>query len=998
MGMKRQDRERVARADNEQLPQSQMPLQPAELSRRAFVALSMIAPLSSSLIRRAEAQPSDRAGTMSGELRADFAKPPKTFRPMVRWWWPGGDVQDDELRKEIRLLDEANFGGVEIQPFNFELRPDSAPDERARVDDYLSAPFFSHIRAVLDETQHRSMWADYTFGSGWPFGGGEAITPELATIELRFTRLHVRGPVKLHQKLELPDVKLNGADKWPAGWADRWMARSKLVAVVAAKGTDGEYKPFQGWFGPVPDDVVVKSGLLDPSSLTVLTSRVSADGVLDWDVPEGDWLIFAFRRVPPPNLEVTGAVGKGPNFILDHFNRKAFDAHAHRVGDSARAEVGAFFGKSLRAVFVDSLELPSNIYWTDDFLSEFQRLRGYDLTPYLPIIRQPGFGNPFGSHPGGALYDLPDIGDQIRRDYWQTVSDLMIGNLYQPFAGWAHANNLLSRIQAHGSPTDIFKVYGLASIPESEQLASYGSDDFLSMATSAADAFGRQIVSNEAFCFIGDPYGSTPEWFKRNTDRLIVAGVNEIIYHGFPYDAPGYAKPGWYPFDLPLAFGSFLNQNNPFWPYIGELNAYMTRLQMVCQRGVTVNQVAIYRHLLAYDSLGVSGQKPPPQPELRARLGEGGYRSVHMNTETLLRSRVEERQLVTPGGERLPVLVLQDQPAISADLADRLEAFADAGLSIFFVGVSPAAHDGFLDRDAKTARLRAAMTRVLKKPSVREFATVAGLMGGIGGVVRPFVRLTGATGVSFIEKQIGRLRAVFLANGGPKTETVNMEVEAAGAPQSWDAWSGRIAPVADFERAGRDVRMAVELTGFGSRLIVFDPDDHREPKKTGQSKGRPLEPLALDGAGWKFHAAGIGPGGSSIDLDIPMEQLVDWTTVDRLKNFAGRGVYSTDFSFDRKLGNGAHAVLNLGQVFDVAEIKLNGMPTPPLLMRPYQVDVTRLLKPGVNRLEITVVNSLSNAMRDRTAHSMPVPDMLRSPGLQASGLVGPVTITIEHST
>jgi hypothetical protein len=48
-------------------------------------------------------------------LRRDFENPPKEVRPMVRWWWPGGDVTADELRREVRVLDEAGFAGAEIQ-------------------------------------------------------------------------------------------------------------------------------------------------------------------------------------------------------------------------------------------------------------------------------------------------------------------------------------------------------------------------------------------------------------------------------------------------------------------------------------------------------------------------------------------------------------------------------------------------------------------------------------------------------------------------------------------------------------------------------------------------------------------------------------------------------------------------------------------------------------------------------------------------------------------
>src|ERR1035438_6066092 len=67
-----------------------------------------------------------------------FQNPAKEFRPMVRWWWPGGDVTDAELRREVDLLDHANFGGAEIQPFTIGLDPPKMPEAtRKRVDDYL---------------------------------------------------------------------------------------------------------------------------------------------------------------------------------------------------------------------------------------------------------------------------------------------------------------------------------------------------------------------------------------------------------------------------------------------------------------------------------------------------------------------------------------------------------------------------------------------------------------------------------------------------------------------------------------------------------------------------------------------------------------------------------------------------------------------------------------------------------------------------------------------
>ena len=72
------------------------------------------------------------------------------------------------------------------------------------------------------------MWIDYTFGRGWPFGGGSAITPELSAIELRFADTIVEGPKTFADKLHisawepglLASMMANAGVKpdWPTDW------------------------------------------------------------------------------------------------------------------------------------------------------------------------------------------------------------------------------------------------------------------------------------------------------------------------------------------------------------------------------------------------------------------------------------------------------------------------------------------------------------------------------------------------------------------------------------------------------------------------------------------------------------------------------------------------------------------------------------------------------------------------------------------------------------
>ena len=167
---------------------------------------------------------------------------------MVRWFWPGGDVSDAELRGEIDQMYKAGWGGAEIQPFNFGLLPDMSKETRQCVDDYPTPTFYSHVTATLEEARLHGMWVDYTFGSCWPFGGAGAVTPEFASIQLLSAHQTIRGPVHFHGKLQMPQLSPGvqaTLSRMPESWVKLFREREKVVAVVAVRGSSSEFHPSQ---------------------------------------------------------------------------------------------------------------------------------------------------------------------------------------------------------------------------------------------------------------------------------------------------------------------------------------------------------------------------------------------------------------------------------------------------------------------------------------------------------------------------------------------------------------------------------------------------------------------------------------------------------------------------------------------------------------------------------------------------------------------------------
>jgi hypothetical protein len=916
---------------------------------------------------------------------------------MVRWWWPGEDVTDEEIRKEIGFLDSAGFGGAEIQPLvPFDTR--SMPkDEVDRINDFATPAFFDHVRVAADAAKLRGMWIDDTFGTGWPFGGGSAITPELSSIELRFADNVVVGPKPSPGKLTIPQfqpgliasllTRAGWTTAWPEGWQARFEARSKIVAVVAMRSASG------------PQSLTEKNGLhkpemLDRNAAIIPTDRLHVDGTLDWQVPDGTWHVFVFRQFPT-RQPVFAAAGTGPQLALDHLNKAAFAAHALRVGDPLIAAAGSDAGSSLRAIFCDSLEIQEYLFWTDDFLDQFKELRGYDLTPYLALLRQPGYNDSYFSHPGGLpMFDMQDGGDAIRADYWKTVSELIFQRFYHPFDEWAKRHNLLSRVQAHGAPGDLLKLYGDASIPETEELFGGNTVNFMKLASSAGYDYGRKIVSSESFIFEGSPYATTPESIVANSDKLLISGINEIIYHGFPYDFDyGPAGVGWHPFQG--QYSSHINQHNPIWPFIGKVNQYITRLQYIAQAGTSELQIAIFRSSLNDDDTGpspASGSVKDPFPAIEEGLTAAGLSYGFVNEDALLSGSAKNAIVTTKGGGRYTALLIPHETTISPQLVRALQGFAAAKVPIVFVGGLPGADVSFKDMVGDREKVANGIQDLNRASSAVQAVDASESASRLASIIQPQVRFISGHTLPFLEKTIGTARFYLLTNPGGERASAKVEFKEQAAPELWDPWTGNVQR-ASFVRNNGHADMDVDLPPFGSELIAFNETGPHLPRPPSVQL-RELKQMKIGAGGWSLDAIGNSEKGVDIQIHLSMPNLADWLTMPELRTFSGKATYTAHFSVSSDdLKTAKRIVLNLGEVKDEAEVSVNGADAGQLVVHPFSVNVRRFLHPGENEVAISVVNSLTNYVSTTQVPMSPL-GMRHFPPV-SSGLLGPVTLVFE---
>jgi hypothetical protein len=132
-----------------------------------------------------------------------------------------------------------------------------------------------------------------------------------------------------------------------------------------------------------------------------------------------------------------------------------------------------------------------------------------------------------------------------------------------------------------------------------------------------------------------------------------------------------------------------------------------------------------------------------------------------------------------------------------------------------------------------------------------------------------------------------------------------------------------------------------------------------------------------------------------------LPELRSWTQDDDpgIKYFSGTAAYDITFGAPESwLAKGQRVEIDLGVVKSIAEVMVNDISAGIVWRRPFRVDVTRLLRPGANKLSVRVTNLWPNRLiGDKQPNVKPVAFTTYNPyesdsPLIDSGLLGPVTV------
>ena len=687
---------------------------------------------------------------------------------------------------------------------------------------------------------------------------------------------------------------------------------------------------------------------------------------------------------------------------------------------------------------IKQLYLPSyevvGAKWTPDFLEQFQHYRRYDMTGFLPVF-------------AGCQIVSEDQTMRFLYDFEKTLGDLLVDAYYRTASETAHQAGLGIEAEAggpgppvHQVPVDALKAQGAIDEMRGEFWPWRPERNGLWVVKEtacAAHVYGHPRVHMESFTGFYH-WAEGPFFLKDSADRAFCEGMNHVVWHTSSHQPPEAGKPGWV-----YGAGTHLTPNLVWWPMAKPFLDYLARCSYMLQQGLFVGDVCYY--------YGDQGSNFVPPKHVDPSLGSGFDYDVANPEVVLDRMTVRDGHLTLPDGMQYELLVIPDRRDFDLQVLQKLEQLVLQGATI--VGAKPTRSNGLTEYPQRDAQVREVADRLwgdCDGQRVREHAY------GQGRVIwgRPLREILGQRGVGpdfqyespnaecrldFIHRRTAAADIYFVRNmlAAPAQFAATFRV-GRKTPELWHPETGEIRECAVYEQSDEGTRVPLSFDPHGSVFVVFrkpaaslhltsavpatavwpaSPDEVRVttsrngPCQLHCSDGRriqvefPLLPPAIElTEPWTVRfLSGLGAPDS-----ITMPQLSSWTDHENqfIQYYSGIARYETTFRLpDSWMEQGRGVRLDLGRLWAVGRVRLNGQSLGVLWRPPYRVDVTGAVRPGDNQLEVDVANTWSN----RLIGDAQLPEEKRfcqtnvtssgTPGrpwkqipLHESGLLGPVQL------
>lgn len=733
------------------------------------------------------------------------------------------------------------------------------------------------------------------------------------------------------------------------------------------------------------EDAVSKPDIID------LTEKTGPDGRLTWTPPAGRWKIIRFgysltgRQNHPASPEATGLeVDK-----LDAGHVKAYFEH---YLDQYKDATGGLMGnRGLKYIIIDSWEAGVQ-NWTDSMRVEFKKHRGYDMLPWMPVLT-------------GQIVESADASEKFMFDFRKTIGDLTAENHYDQLTTILHNRNMGRYSESHEGGRafigDGMEVKRTADIPMSatwtpgtidqdengDVAIRYRAD--VRESASVAHLYGQKFVAAESMTARGNTWAFSPERLKPTADMELAMGLNRFVIHTSVHQPVNDKIPG-----LGLGpYGQWFTRHETWAEQAEPWITYLSRSSFMLQQGQFVADV-VYFYGEDSNITALFGNKLPDIPD--------SYNYDFINADALVNLlSVKDNRIIAPTGMSYAVLALDENSRnMSLPVLLKIRSLVEAGAIV--AGPKPVKSPALIDNTDEFQSVVNVLWKTengentVGKGKIISGKTVAEVLSALD--IQPDFEYTKPqpdTKIMFVHRKLGKADIYWINNRNNRSEKVEASFRTEGmAPEIWQPVSGKIEPVSYIIENGQ-TRVPLNLDPNDALFIVFRKPGRATSLTLPETTETPLEKIS---GSW---ALSFQPDRGA-PAKITMDNLGSWTenSDPGVKYFSGTGTYTKTISAPESwFENNNKLWLDLGSVRNIAEVTVNGKYLGIVWKKPFRLNVTDVLKPGENSLEIKVTNLWVNRLigdqqpdiTKKYTYTTQAFYQADSP-LLPSGLLGPVQI------
>ena len=897
-------------------------------------------------------------------LESSFRNPPDSARPGVYWYFLDGNLNGPEMTADLESMKAAGLGNLIF--LEVDLGVPRGPVK------FMSEPWQELFAKAVHDAERLGLDISMGTGPGWCGSGGPWVSPDESMQRLDSSAVNVSGPANFNAALPVPrQFRKTSPPFYEDVAVFAFPSRKPVIADIDEKALFLRYpfssrknvKPFLPTSGNYPEPG--KAAVISADEMVDLTARLGANGVLNWDVPTGEWTILRMGR-QSTGKQSRPAPEPGVGLECDKLDAQALTKHLdHYVGTLLEKIGPRAKAHGLTALHMDSWEMGAQ-NWTGKFPEEFKSRRGYDARPLLPI------------YTGRAIGSVEES-ERFLWDVRLTAQELVLEQHAEAVKQWGAKKGLGLSIEPYDmNPAGDLDLGAVADVPMAEfWSAGYGPNTAYSCveAASIAHVMGRPIVAAESFTASSkDAWLQYPTAMKNQGDWAFAMGINRFVYHTFAHQPlGGEYKPG-------ISFGPFgvhWDRGQTWWPLVADYHRYVSRCSEMLRQGVTVSDV-LY---LTPEGAPQVFLPPPDALEGAAPLADKkGYGFDGCSPKMLIdRAEVKDGRIVFPGATSYRLLVLPNIETMTPQFLRKLTALVKAGATV--VGHPPQKSPSLSGYLACDAEVQSLARELWGSSDATTTATKRGYGKGVihwGGefsagkenlypsydATASLLRSMGvaedfsSTGpVRYGHRRTADRDIYFVANRSGDSVTADCHFRAGqGRPQLWNPVTGEQRALPQYQQENGLTSVPLAFAPFQSFFVIFGAQD--SVAATAAENFPALAKVQELAGAWEvaFDPKWGGPA------TVTFGKLADWTTRAEpgIKYYSGLATYRKTFTATPVPGK--KYCLDLGIVHDMARVRLNGKDLGVAWCAPWQVDITAALKTGENQIEIEVANRWINRL------------------------------------